>query len=625
MMSILAGATHAHLQSGPIPMPDHRISILELLPQQKRSARWLSFAGLSVDRLLGIATIDGLYQRGKLATLPPLEFSSASLGVLGVKVAPVRTLVDAGMPAVGPVLIVCNHPFGAVEALVLADALRGVRCDVRFLANAGLRVFRELDPLLIATDPLRVTQQNISSIRACDAHLEAGGVLVLFPAGRVSSFVADRGRITDFAWNRLVGRLALATGATILPVYFHGRNSRAFHVFGRIWDRLKLLMLPRELLRLRGRTVSYCAGRPLPPALWRHMDVPALTRFARLLTYSQAEVAAPGRDDGQSARSVRAPAPLAPRGDGLAMARELEALPGRQRLLEFRQFSVAYASAAQIPQLMAEIGRERERVFRTLDEGSGSPADTDGFDRSYVQLFVWDRVAHELVGAYRMGRTDRLLAEAGPDGLYLSRVFEFSSGFHDPVRPALELGRSFIVPEHQRSFHGLYLLWQGIGRYLLGHPEYRRLYGTVSLSRQYDPQVIAMLCDALIQPSPLVRARLPVTTPLRAEWQDYRRAAGGLDIATLGAIVRGLDGQGKDIPVLLRHYIKLGAKFHAVGVDPGFNATPGLLLSVDVPSLERKTLATFLGAAAVQYLAYSPSPSSDRLSHSREYECPSTQ
>lgn len=583
-------------------MREERISISELAPMGSRMARWLPIVSPPVDRLLGIAAIYGLYRRYNLAALPPLEFASAALKALNVSVDPVRTIEAAGIPAEGPVIIVCNHPFGAVEALVLVDALRGVRTDVRFLANAGLRVFRELRPLLIPTNPLRVTQQNIASIRACEAHLGAGGVLVLFPAGKVSFHQADKGRITDGPWNRLVGRLALATHAWILPVYFHGTNSRAFHAMGRLWDRSKLLMLPRELLRQQGRTVRYCAGRAIAATAWRHMDAVELTRYARLMTYAQAEAPAAV----PQIAAAPAHAPLAPHGDAAEIERELDALPARQRLLDFKHFTVAYASARQVPGLMAEIALERERVFRMHDEGSGEPVDTDAFDQTYVQLFVWDRNGHGLVGAYRMGRTDRLLAASGVDGLYLSRVFEFARGFHDPARPALELGRSFIVPEHQRSFHGLYLLWQGIGRYLALHPDYRRLYGTVSLSRQYDPRAVAMLCDALIEASPAVRARSPLRGPSPGEWQDFRRQAGRPGLATLSAIVRGLDAQGKDLPVLLRHYMKLGARFHCVGVDPNFNDTPGLLLSVDVPGLQTKTLATFLGTSAELYLAHNP-------------------
>lgn len=585
--------------TGPGTSVRSRISIRTLAPPGTWLARWLGLIGPAADRLLGIAAIDALYRGNDLEGLPPFDFSSASLRVIGASAQPTRTLTEAGIPAEGPLLIVCNHPFGAIEALVLADALRGIRDDVRFLANAGLRVFRELHPLLIATNPLRVTQKNLSSIRRCQAHLEAGGVLILFPAGKVSFHQDDKHRITDGPWNRLVGRLVLATGAPIMPIFFHGTNSGTFHALGRLWDRSKLLMLPRELLRQRGRSIRYSAGAPIPASAVGHMDAPGVTAYARLMCYAQESPRTPVHSPSPSCMQ-----PLAPPGDAARIEQEIDALPGLQRLLQFKHFCVGYAQADQAPALMAEIARERERVFRMHDEGSGQPLDSDEFDRSYVQLFVWDRAGRGLVGAYRMGRTDLLLAQTGPGGIYLSRMFDFGPEFHDPAAPALELGRSFIVPEHQKSFHALYLLWQGIGRYLAAHPQYRRLYGTVSLSRQYDERAIGMLCDALVEPSADVRPRRPLATTIHPEWRDYRAAVGRPGLATLSAMVRSLDADGKDLPVLLRHYMKLGARFHCVGIDPNFNDTPGLLLSVDVPALGPKILGTFLGPAAADYLAW---------------------
>ncbi|MGE3597150.1 MAG: GNAT family N-acetyltransferase [Dehalococcoidia bacterium] len=224
-----------------------------------------------------------------------------------------------------------------------------------------------------------------------------------------------------------------------------------------------------------------------------------------------------------------------------------------------------------------------------------------------MQLVVWDNQERSLVGAYRMGKTDELRKERDASAIYLSQMFQFSDDFYEGAPPSLELGRSFVVPEHQKSFHALYLLWQGIGRFLLTHPRYRRLYGTVSLSRQYS-RALALLCDALITPSPNVRPRHPLKHPLHPEWRDYRRREGALDLPTLSALVRGLDGDGKDLPILLKHYYKLGAQFHCVGVDPNFNDTPGLLLSVDIPALEPKVLSTFLGNGAAAYLAFDSAP-----------------
>lgn len=110
------------------------------------------------------------------------------------------------------------------------------------------------------------------------------------------------------------------------------------------------------------------------------------------------------------------------------------------------------------------------------------------------------------------------------------------------------------------------------------------------------------MCAALIEPTPHARPRHPLPDQLHPEGRAFLAARGGrLDLATLSACVRGIDG--KDVPILLKHYHKLGARFHAVGVDPNFNATPGLLLSVDMDTMPEQRVATFLGEHAGAYLA----------------------
>lgn len=580
--------------------PDVRISLRGLAPPGTLAEKWLSILGPVLDRLLKIRAIDTHYQQGGLAGLPPFEFAARALRVLNVSADSSPDQLWDRVPREGPVLAVCNHPYGGIEALILAAALKSVRTDVKFLANAALSVFREFEPLIITTNPLAVTQRNLTSIRQCEAHLHSGGLLVVFPAGRVSFHQRAKGRIADGDWNRIVGHLALRTEAALLPVQFHGANSRMFHVMGRLWDRSKLLMLPRELLKLRGRRIGFSVGRPIAASVWRHMNVRDLTRYARVMTYLQD--ARTDRWPADAAQSVLQP--LAPRGDTDAMGRELDALPAAQRLLDFKQLSVFFAMAHHAPLLLSEIARERERIFRVYDEGSGQPRDGDQYDQTYVQLVVWDNQERSLVGAYRLGKTDELRRQRDPSAIYLSQMFHFDDAFYETAPPSLELGRSFVVPEHQKSYHALYLLWQGIGRFLLAHPQYRRLYGTVSLSRQYDQRAVAVLCDALITPSPHVRPRRPLIHALHPEWKDFRSSQGTPDLPALSALVRGLDAEGKDLPILLKHYYKLGAKFHCVGVDPNFNATPGLLLSVDVPALAPKVLSTFLGSGAAAYLAF---------------------
>lgn len=574
---------------------DMGISLRALSP--RGTPAWLKISAPMLDRILGLPAVDEVYSQ--LQGLPPFEFVEKGLQLLDISVEPSPANIKDHIPAKGPLLVISNHPFGGVEMLALAQELKATRTDIKFLANIGLQVFRELQPLFIAINPLKVTQKNLLPIRQCEEHLNQGGVLVIFPAGKVSFRPRGSARVQDREWNRVVGHLAKRTGSSLLPVFFSGANSALFQTLGNIWDRSKLLLLPRELIRMKGRKIHFDVGHVISDDVWRHLDARPLTRYARLMTYLLESRSKPGPVGLANMKPLAAP------GDPALIEQELAALPPQQRLLDFKQFSVFYAQAQQIPMLMKDITRERERVFRLYDEGSGEPRDADDFDQTYVQLFVWDNEGHSLVGAYRLGKTDEL-RQQDPAGVYLTQMFEFDNGFYDSMPPALELGRSFVVPEHQKSFHSLYLLWRGIGRFLVAHPRYRRLYGTVSLSRQYDDRAIALMCAELIEPLPHIRPRHQLPQLQHPEWLSYRKDMGRLDLKTLSACVRGLDQKGKDIPILVKHYHKIGAKFHCVAVDPNFNNTPGLLLMVDMDKASPKTISTFLGKDGDDYLAYRP-------------------
>ena len=145
------------------------------------------------------------------------------------------------------------------------------------------------------------------------------------------------------------------------------------------------------------------------------------------------------------------------------------------------------AQAWEIPLLMREIGRLRELTFRQAGEGTGKPLDLDDFDRHYLHLFIWRKGTREVVGAYRLGQSDKILKNFGPSGLYtLHSLLRLKKPLLDQLNPALELGRSFVRAEYQKSY-ALLLLWKGIAAFVSKHPRYRTLFGAVSISDDYHP------------------------------------------------------------------------------------------------------------------------------------------
>jgi putative hemolysin len=185
-------------------------------------------------------------------------------------------------------------------------------------------------------------------------------------------------------------------------------------------------------------------------------------------------------------------------------------------------------------------------------------------------------------------------------------MFNFSAGFINQQQPCLEMGRSFIIEAHQNSFHGLLLLWKGIGAFVCQNPHYRTLYGTVSLSKLYDPRSVALIDEVMVTNKGGVNAKAAFKGQLHPEVKDFINAA-PIELNQLSALVIGIEKDSKDIPVLLKQYHKLGAIFHCTGIDVNFNHTPGLLLSVNLPEAPEKLLKLYLGSSKAAYLNYDKS------------------
>ncbi|MBL4900570.1 MAG: hemolysin, partial [Colwellia sp.] len=202
-----------------------------------------------------------------------------------------------------------------------------------------------------------------------------------------------------------------------------------------------------------------------------------------------------------------------------------------------------------------------------------------------------------------IGQTDRLQKQGGLAQLYLSQMFNFNKDFISQQEPCLEMGRSFIIASEQKNYHSLLLLWKGIGAYVCQNPRYRTFYGTVSLSKQYDPRSVTIIEKAMVKASAGVTAKTAFTGQLHPEVTQFIKN-NTVELNELSVIISAIEKDGKGIPVLLKQYHKLGANFHCMAIDTNFNQTPGLLLSVHFPSAPQRLLKLYLGDNKADYLAY---------------------
>jgi putative hemolysin len=531
----------------------------------------------------------------------------------------------ARIPAAGPVVVVGNHPFGMLDGAVLAVLLTRVRPDVKVMTNYLLSDVPELAQHCIFVNPFQYDpfqadravgadsiNVNRRAMREALGWLQKGGMLAIFPAGEVSTWQFAHAQIADPVWNDTAVRLIRRTGAAALPVYFCGRNSISFHLFGMIHPQLRTAFLLQEFLHQEGRTVEVRVGSEIPgDSVAGIADDGEAIEYLRWRTYLLARRSRSERPWPVTVRSKiteKVQQPVAPAEPAELLAAELSRLAPDRCLTQNGDLAVYLAKANETPRTLQELGRLREVTFRLAGEGTGKRRDLDRFDRYYWHVLLWHRTRQELAGAYRAGNTAEILAEHGVRGLYTSTCFRYNPRLFEKLGPALELGRSFVRPEYQRQYAPLLLLWKGIARLLAAHAQTPVLFGAVSISNDYNKasrEMIYRFFEARIQEDELagmIEARRPFRPAILRPW-DCRAMCHALrDLEDLSQPITDVETDGKGLPILLRQYAKIGGKLLGFNVDRKFSNVLDGLVVVDLRKTAPAVLERYMGReAAVEF------------------------
>ncbi len=466
-----------------------------------------------------------------------------------------------------PCIVVANRQLPGVDELLLWETLGEKLPCLRLLTTQMQRLPQPLQPRAIELPLLSDLPKGKKAVRralkAVQAALDEGCTLALvvrFGPGRLDPREALRQR-------KLLFRFLRKLDLPIVPVRLAVRGGAFVH------RGLRAAGLNRS-----ATTVAMRIGRPIARAQLRQFDT--ARDFRR---YLRARIFALGLDlDVKPLLHLprprpAQPQPIAPPEAPQVIAREIEALRYANLLASRGPFDVLVAEAHEIPATLREIGRLREQTFRQAGEGTGKARDLDEYDLYYLQLIIWDREARRIVGGYRMGPGDRIFAEHGLSGFYISSLFKVKRGFWPIMRQAVELGRSYVVPDYQRRRLPLFLLWKGILYYLLQHPQYRYLYGPVSISKHFS-HLSRSLIVAYIRKHffdhELARQLVP-RKPFRFDSSDVDLEtlidSLGNEIQSLDQLIEDIEPRHLRLPVLIRQYVRLNARFISFNVDPNFS------------------------------------------------------
>ncbi len=173
------------------------------------------------------------------------------------------------IPSSGAVVIVANHPYGVLDGIVISWLVERVRKDFLVLTNAVLLRAPEIQDHVLAVDFAPTPEAmatNLASRAKARAHLDAGGAIVVFPAGAISTTPDKLGRkpAVDATWGTFTANLIQRCKAPVVPIWFSGQNSRLFQIASHLSMSLRLSLVFHEVRSRVGTVLPLVIGAPIP-------------------------------------------------------------------------------------------------------------------------------------------------------------------------------------------------------------------------------------------------------------------------------------------------------------------------------------------------------------------------
>lgn len=196
------------------------------------------------------------------------EFWERALNIMGVELQTPAEQINR-IPKTGPLIVVANHPHGLVDGVILAELVGRVRTDYKILTRSLLTGVKEISQFMIPVPFAHeddAQKKNVEMRRRCMEHLASDGVIILFPSGVVMASETMFGPPIEAEWGVFTAKMVQKSGATVVPIYFPGANSRLYHIANQISPTIRQGLLLHEVVHSLNKPQYPTVGHPITPA-----------------------------------------------------------------------------------------------------------------------------------------------------------------------------------------------------------------------------------------------------------------------------------------------------------------------------------------------------------------------
>ncbi len=232
-------------------------------------ARWIpGFMFKWFERIIHQDDMNRLLIRGRGKR--GVEFARAIFDEIGVTIASKNTHL---VPETGRLILAANHPLGGLDGMGYISETHRIRPDVKFLVNDILMNVKPLQEVFIGVNKHGANAKK--SLLEVERQFASDAATLIFPAGMVSRM--QNGRIFDLKWHKSFITKSVKYRTDIVPAFIDGHNSKLFYGLAKWRKRLgiklniEMLLLPAEMFKQKGKTITIHYGKPIPAYLIRHI------------------------------------------------------------------------------------------------------------------------------------------------------------------------------------------------------------------------------------------------------------------------------------------------------------------------------------------------------------------